>query len=56
VLAAIIEKRLNLSRSMYEMLRILSFNPLEKTRLDIALSRIPTASESAQAGKQLIVL
>jgi hypothetical protein len=41
VLVAIIKKRLNL---------------FEKTSLDIALSHIPTASESAQDGKQLILL
>jgi hypothetical protein len=34
----------------------LSLNLFEKTPLDIALSRIPTASESAQDGKQLILL
>src|ERR1017187_821745 len=56
VLVAIIKKRLNLSRSLYEMLQILSLNLFEKTSLDIALSRIPTASESAQDGKQLILL
>ena len=56
VLVAIVKKRLNLSRSLYEMLQILSLNLFEKTPLDIALSRIPTASESAQDGKQLILL
>src|SRR5450631_150453 len=56
VLVAIIKKRLNLSRSLYEMLQILSLNLFEKTPLDIALSRIPTASESPQDGKQLILL
>jgi hypothetical protein len=34
----------------------LSLNLFEKTSLDIALSHIPTASESAQDGKQLILL
>ena len=56
VLVAIIKKRLNLSRSLYEMLQILSLNLFEKTPLDIALSRIPTTSESAQDGNQLILL
>jgi hypothetical protein len=56
VLVAIIKKRLNLSRSLYEMLQILSLNLFEKTPLDIALPRIPTNSESAQNGKQLILL
>ena len=56
VLVAIIRKRLNLSRSLYEMLQILSLNLFEKTPLDIALSRIPTTPESAQDGNQLILL
>jgi len=55
VLVAIIKKRLNLSRSLYEMLQILSLNLFEKTPLDIALSRIPAAPESEQDGKQLIL-
>lgn len=56
VLVAIIRKRLNLSRSLYEMLQILSLNLFEKTPLDIALSRFPTAPESAQNGNQLILI
>jgi hypothetical protein len=56
VLVAIIKKRLNLSRSLYEMLQILSLNLFEKTPLDIALSRFPTASESAHDNNQLILL
>ena len=56
VLVAIIKKRLNLSRSLYEMLQILSLNLFEKTPLDIALSRIPMTPESDQDGKQLILL
>ncbi len=56
VLVAIIKKRLNLSRSLYEMLQILSLNLFEKTPLDIALSRFPTTPESAQDGNQLILL
>jgi Domain of unknown function (DUF4372)/Transposase DDE domain len=56
VLVAIVKKRLNLSRSLYEMLQILSLNLFEKTPLDIALSRAPAASESDQDGKQLILL
>ena len=56
VLVAIIRKRLNLSRSLYEMLQILSLNLFEKTPLDIALSRIPTASDSSQTGNQMILL
>jgi hypothetical protein len=56
VLVAIIKKRLNLSRSLYEMLQILSLNLFEKTPLDIALSRIPATSESTQDGNQLTLL
>jgi hypothetical protein len=56
VLVAIIRKRLNLSRSLYEMLQILSLNLFEKTPLDIALSRISTAPESDQDDNQLILL
>ena len=57
VLVAIIKKkRLNLSRSLYEMLQILSLNLFEKTSLDTALSRFPTAPESTQDGNQLILL
>jgi len=56
VLVAIIKKRLNLSRSLYEMLQILSLNLFEKTPLDIALSRFPAAPESAQDGNQMILI
>ncbi len=56
VLVAIIKKRLNLSRSLCELLQILSLNLFEKTPLDRALSRIPAASESEQDDKQLILL
>jgi Transposase DDE domain len=56
VLVAIIRKRLNRTRSLYEMLQILSLNLFEKTPLDTALSGIPLASESAQSDNQLILL
>jgi hypothetical protein len=55
VLVAIIEKRLKLSRSLYEMLQILSLHLFEKTRW-LALLRIPTAPESPQHGNQLMLL
>jgi IS4 transposase len=55
LLVAVIRKRLNLTRSLYEMLQILSLNLFEKTPLEIAHSRIPAASESEHDGKQLIV-
>ena len=56
VLVAIIRKRLNLTRSLYEMLQILSLNPFEKTPIEIALSRIPAGPETPQDGNQLILL
>jgi hypothetical protein len=56
VLVAIIRKRLNLSRSLYEMLQIFSLYLFERTPLDIALSRIPAASVSGQDDNQLILL
>ena len=56
VLVTIIKKRLNLSRSLCELLQILSLNLFEKTPLDRALSRIPAASKSGQDDKQLIFL
>ena len=56
MLVAIIKKRLNLSRSLYEMLQILSLNLFEKTPLHIALSRLSAAPELDQDGNQLILL
>ena len=56
VLVAIVKKRLALSRSLYEILQILSLNLFEKTPLDTALSTIAMASESARDDKQLILL
>jgi hypothetical protein len=55
VFVAIVKKRLNLSRSLYEMLQILSLNLFEKTPLDTALSTIALAQESTDDGKQLIL-
>lgn len=55
VLIAIIRKRLNLTRSLYEMLQILSLDLFEKTPLDMALSRIPVAPESPHDGNRLIL-
>lgn len=39
VLVAIVRKRLNLSRSLYEILQILSLNQFEQTPLDMLRSR-----------------
>ena len=55
VLVAIIKKRLNISRSLYEMLQILSLNLFERTELQTALSRSMTAPKSASDGNQLIL-
>jgi len=55
VLVAIIKKRLNLSRSLYEMLQILSLNLFEKTPLDIALSRFALSPDMPADAKQLIL-
>ncbi|MCC7448645.1 MAG: IS4 family transposase, partial [Anaerolineae bacterium] len=56
VLVAIVKKRLALSRSLYEILQILSLNLFEKTPLDVALSRFTMTRESGQDGNQLILL
>ena len=55
VLVSIVKKRLNLSLSLYEMLQILSLNLFEKIPMGIALSRIPTNSESTQDGNQILL-
>jgi hypothetical protein len=43
LLVAIIKKRLNLPRSLYQMLQILSLNLFEQTPLDAALSTFVVA-------------
>jgi transposase len=55
VLVAIVKKRLNLSRSLYEMLQILSLNLFEKTPLDTALSIAVTPPEWVSDTNQLIL-
>jgi Transposase DDE domain len=55
VFVAIIKKRLNLSRSLYEMLQILSLSLFEKSPVGIALSSISAATESGHEGKPLIL-
>ena len=55
VLVAIVRKRLNLSRSLYEILQILSLNQFEKTPLDTLLSRPAEAPENTSAANQLIL-
>jgi len=52
---AIVRKRLNLSRSLYEILQILSLNQFEKTPLDTLLSRSVQVPESAKTANQLIL-
>jgi len=55
VLVAIVRKRLNLSRSLYEILQILSLNLFEKTPLYSALTLAPRPSERPADGNQLIL-
>jgi IS4 transposase len=55
VLVAIVKKRLNLSRSLYEILQILSLNLFERTPLDAALTLEPGRSDWAPNGNQLIL-
>ena len=52
---AIVRKRLNLSRSLYEILQILSLNQFEKTPLDMLLSRCAETRDSLQPANQLIL-
>ncbi len=55
VLVAIIRKRLKLSRSLYEILQILSLNQFEKIPLDTLLSRSEVPAEVDQSANQLIL-
>jgi hypothetical protein len=55
VLVAIVKKRLALSRSLYEILQILSLNLFEKTPLETALARIHTSAEPPSEDNQLIL-
>ena len=54
VLVAIVRKRIDLSRSLYEILQILSLNQFEKTPQDMLLSRSVEAPEGPQLVNQLI--
>jgi Domain of unknown function (DUF4372)/Transposase DDE domain len=55
VLVAIVKKRLGLSRSLYEILQILSLNLFEKTSLNAALSRSPAPEQLPSDANQLIL-
>ena len=55
VLVAIVKKRLNLTRSLYEILQILSLNLFEKTPLDAALALTTGPHEHPSDGNQLIL-
>jgi len=55
VLVAIIKKRLNLSRSLYEILQILSLNLFEKTPLITALATTAAIPEPLINSNQLIL-
>ena len=48
VRVAIVRKRLDLSRSLYEILQILSLNQFEKTPLDMLLSRCVETPDGPQ--------
>ena len=48
-------KRLNLSRSLYEILQILSLNQFEKTPLDMLIFRSPETPDGPQPANQLIL-
>ena len=55
VLVAIIRKRLNLSRSLYEILQILRLNQFEKIPLNTLLSRADEPPEITHSTNQLIL-
>ena len=55
VLVAIARRRLNLSRSLYEILQILSLNQFEKSPLDVLLSRRAETPDGLQPANQLIL-
>jgi transposase len=55
VLVAIVKKRLALSRSLYEILQILSLNLFEKIPLDAALTVTPGPCDRPSEGNQLIL-
>ena len=55
VLVAIVKKRLALSRSLYEILQILSLNLFAKTRLDAALTLTPAPCNRPSEANQLIL-
>jgi DDE family transposase len=55
VLVAIVKKRLALSRSLYEILQILSLNLFAKTPLDAALTLTPGPPERPSDRHQLIL-
>jgi IS4 transposase len=55
VLVAIVKKRLNLTRSLYEILQILSLNLFEKTSLDAALTLTAVPHKRSSDGNQLIL-
>ncbi|MCU0982021.1 MAG: IS4 family transposase, partial [Pirellulaceae bacterium] len=55
VLVAIVKKRLNLTRSLYEILQILSLNLFEKTSLDAALTLNVGPHQRPSDGNQLIL-
>lgn len=55
VLVAIVRKRLHISRSLYEILQILSLTLFEKTELATALSQSISSPEIDHSANQLIL-
>ena len=55
VLVAIIRKRLNVQRSLYSMLQILSVNPFQTTPLDQLFTEAAPSQEMPDDDKQLIL-
>ena len=53
LLVAIVRKKLNISRSMYEILQILSVSPFRKVPLNQILKKEPQVSNSPEIGNQL---
>ena len=55
ILVAIIRKRLNLSRSLYEILKIPSLNQFEQTPLNMLLSRSSASRNTPESSNQMIL-
>jgi hypothetical protein len=56
VLIAIIEKRLHLPHSLYEILQILSLTMFETTPINQLLTQLPADSDASSEPQQLVLL